>query len=252
MPFTQSHGQKIQFTVSGVGSPLVLHAGMFQDGAHWTHSGYLPTLLDAHMVITIDPLGLGASDAPREIDAYALQRRVDYVVAVLDEVGVDHADYWGYSLGAMTGYAVAVHAPERLNRLVAGAFDPVGGFRSAVDKAIEALGLPGDVDAYEIMKAGAYSDPYQAALIDAGDPAAFRANYDAFSRLPGFHVDLAACNIPTLMYAGTADPWHEPMRTFAERAGMRFLSIPDADHKGGWDRAADVLPSVMAFLAADD
>ena len=151
----------------------------------------------------------------------------------------------------MTGYAVAAYAPERLTRLVAGALDPISGFRSAVDQAIQALGLPADVDAYEIMKQGAYADPYQAALIDAGDLAAFRANYDAFSREPGLHAELAAAAMPTLMYAGTADPWHELMRTFADRTGAGFFSVPDADHKGGWDRSADVLAHVITFLAGD-
>jgi pimeloyl-ACP methyl ester carboxylesterase len=86
--------------------------------------------------------------------------------------------------------------------------------------------------------------------VDSGDPAAFRANYEAFSREPGLHAELAACGVPLLLYAGTADPWHEPMRAFAERAGTGFFSVSGADHKGCWDRSADVLPQVLAFLAA--
>ncbi|MEU4547330.1 hypothetical protein [Nonomuraea dietziae] len=106
-------------------------------------------------------------------------------------------------------------------------------------------------DAYEIVKQGACADPYQAALIGTGDLGAFRANYDAFSREPGLGAELAACGVPILMYAGTADPWHEPMRAFAERTGAGFFSLQDADHKGCWDRSADVLPHVLPFLAAN-
>ncbi|MBP2706219.1 hypothetical protein JOL79_20630 [Microbispora sp. RL4-1S] len=51
------------------------------------------------------------------------------------------------------------------------------------------------------------------------------------------------------MYAGTADPWHEPMQSFAADTGFGFFSVPDADHKGGWDRSTDVLPHVLPFLA---
>ncbi|MEV4250681.1 alpha/beta fold hydrolase [Streptosporangium canum] len=251
MPTARSNGFKISYEVSGDGPPVVLHPGMFQDGAHWAHSGYTPALTAAHTVIAIDPLGLGASDAPREIEAYSLQHRVDCVTAVLDDVGADRAAFWGYSLGAMTGYAVAAHAPERLTRLVAGAYDPINGFRSAVDQAIRELGLPADIDAYEIVKQGASADPYQAVLIDAGDLGAFRANYDAFSREPGLATELAACGVPILMYAGTAVPWHDPMRAFAERASAGFFSLPAADHKGGWDRSADVLPHILPFLAED-
>ncbi|MEU3457283.1 alpha/beta hydrolase [Micromonospora sp. NPDC006766] len=251
MPFARSNGFKVRFEVSGDGPPVLLHPGMFQDGAHWAHAGYTQALSDAHTVITVDPLGMGASDAPRDAAAYTLQRRVDVVTAVLDDVGVERAAFWGYSLGAMTGYAIAVYAPERLTRLVAGAFDPIGGFRSAVDQAIDALGLPADVDAYEIVKQGAYANPYQAALIDAGDLGAFRANYDAFSRQPGLHRELAASGVPMLLYAGTEDPWHQPMRQFAQRTGSGFFSIPGADHQRGWESAPEVLPHVRPFLETD-
>ncbi len=131
-----SNGFKIAYDVAGQGPPLVLHPGMFQVGSHWTKAGYTSTLTTRHTVIVIDPLGLGCSDGPQDPTAYALSRRAEYVTAVLDDVGVKKAAFWGYSLGALTGYAVAVHAPERLTRLVAGAFDPINGFRSAVDQML--------------------------------------------------------------------------------------------------------------------
>ncbi|MEV4111568.1 alpha/beta hydrolase [Nonomuraea sp. NPDC049695] len=251
MPIARSNGFTMSFEVSGDGPAVVLHPGMFQDGAHWAHSGYTSALTAAYTVIAVDPLGLGASDAPHHVAAYSLERRVDSVTAVLDEVGVDRAAFWGYSLGAMTGYAVAAHAPDRLTCLVAGGFDPIDGFRSAVGPTLRQLGLPADTDAYHLMKQGAAADPYQAALIEAGDPAAFRANYEAFSREPGLQRELADSGVPMLLYAGTTDPWHEPMRAFAERSGADFFSIPDADHKGCWDRSAEVLPRVVSFLAAE-
>ncbi|MEU5852888.1 alpha/beta fold hydrolase [Saccharopolyspora shandongensis] len=88
-------------------------------------------------------------------------------------------------------------------------------------------------------------------MIDAGDPMAFRANFDAFSRERGLDTALTTANVPMLMYCGAADPWHGPMQTVASRIGAGFFSIPDADHHGGWVRSADVLPHVRAFLAAD-
>lgn len=251
MPIARSYGFKVSYEVFGDGPPLVLHPGMFQIGAHWTRAGYSSRLAASHTVITVDPLGMGASDAPRDPTAYALARRADYVTAVLDAVGADKAAFWGYSLGALTGYAVAVHAPERLTRLVAGAFDPIDGFRSAVDPLLHHLGLPADTDPYPFMEQGATADPALAAVIDAGDPAAFRANFEAFHQEPGLHAGLADVGVPMLMYAGTADPWHDPMWTFAERTGTAFFSLPGADHQDGWSRSADVLPHVLPFLAGD-
>jgi pimeloyl-ACP methyl ester carboxylesterase len=251
MPIARSDGFKIAYEIFGDGPPLVLHPGMFQIGAHWTEAGYASTLVATHTVIIVDPLGLGASDAPQDPAAYALTRRADYITAVLDAVGADRAAFWGYSLGALTGYAVAVHAPDRLTRLIAGGFDPIDGFRSAVAPMLRHLGLPADTDPYPLMKQGATADPALAAVIDAGDPAALRANFEAFFHEPGVHAELADASVPMLMYAGTGDPWHDQMRTFAERTGTAFFSLPDADHVGGWSRSADVLPRVLPFLAGD-
>ncbi|WP_433345107.1 hypothetical protein ACQP25_23140 [Microtetraspora malaysiensis] len=111
-----------------------------------------------------------------------------------------------------------------LTRLVAGAFDPISGFRSAIGPTLRHLGLPADTDPYQLVKQGAAADPAQAAVIDAGDLGAFRANYEAFSHEPGPHAELAASGVTMLMYAGTADPWHDPMRTFAQRTGADFFS----------------------------
>ncbi|WP_188192923.1 alpha/beta fold hydrolase [Nonomuraea sp. SYSU D8015] len=177
MPIAHSNSFKISYEVVGDGPPVVLHPGMFQDAAHWAHSGYTRVLTSAYTVI-----------------------------------------------------AVAAHAPDRLTCLVTGGFDAVDGFRSAVGPTLRPLGLP------------VGTDPYQAALIEAGDPAAFRADHEAFSREPGLHAEPAASGVPVFLYAAGEDPWHEPMRAFAERTGSGLLSLPGADHKGGWDRSADVLP----------
>ncbi|MGP4019967.1 alpha/beta fold hydrolase [Saccharopolyspora sp. 5N708] len=249
MPIARSNGFKIAYEVVGDGPPLVLHPGMFQIGEHWSRAGYTSTLAATHTVIAVDPLGLGASDAPQDPAAYSLARRADYVTAVLDDFGADRAAFWGYSLGALTGYAVAVHAPERLTRLVAGGFDPINGFRSAVEAMLRQLGLPADTEPWPLMEQGARANSELAAVIDAVGPAALRANFEAFLHEPGVHVELEDTGVPMLMYAGTADPWHDPMRTFADRAGTSFFSLPDADHVGGWRSSADVLARVLPFLA---
>ncbi|MFI6866237.1 alpha/beta fold hydrolase [Nocardia sp. NPDC050406] len=249
VPFARTNGVKIAYEIAGTGPALLLHPGMFQDGRHWAHSGYTEALVGDFTVIAMDPLGLGASDAPTAEADYSLERRVASVTAVLDDVGVAQAAFWGYSLGAMTGYAVGALAPQRLSCLVAGGFDPIRGFRSAVEPTLAALGLPADTDAYPVMEQAAAAAPYQAAVIAAGNRAAFRANYSAFAREPGLSAGVAASGIPVLMYAGTADPWHEPMREFADHTpSATFFSIIDADHQGGWDRCGDVLPTVVEFL----
>ncbi|KAB8160196.1 alpha/beta fold hydrolase [Streptomyces sp. 3MP-14] len=249
MPTARSDGFGVHYEVSGEGPLLVLHPGMFQTGASWGDAGYTAALAADHTVVALDPLGLGASDAPHATAAYALERRVDAVTAVLDDLGADRATVWGYSMGALTALGMARHAPERCDRIVAGSWDPVNGFASGLEHALRQLELPADTDAFDLLRQGAAADPAQAAVIDAADGAALRANYEAFSRDRDLDAGLASTGVPMLMYCGTADPWHEPMRGVAARVGATFFSVPDADHLAGWVRSADVLPEVRRFLA---
>ncbi|MEU1787791.1 alpha/beta hydrolase [Streptomyces sparsogenes] len=240
MPIARGSGYKISYEVSGDGPPLVLHPGMFQTGASWRATGYTGALEAGHTVIAIDPLGLGASDAPHEAAAYALERRVACVTSVLDDVGVERAAFWGYSMGALTALGMAIHAPERCTRLVVGSWDPIEGFASGVAHALRHFGLPADTDAFPLLR--------QAAVIDAGDPHALRANFEAFSREGGLASRLGSVAVPMLMYCGTEDPWHDPLRETADRVGAGFFSVPRADHGAGWRHAGEVLPRVLPFL----
>lgn len=248
VPLAHRNGLHIAYEVIGHGPPLVLHPGMFQVGKRWSEAGYTAVLATTHAVIAVDPLGLGGSSAPVDPAEYSLAHRAESVTTVLDHLGFDQAAFWGYSLGALTGYAVALHAPERLTRLVAGAFDPISGFRSATDAMLREMDLPADTDPWPIMQQAARANPACAALIDAADPAALRANYEAFRDEPGVHEPLARTPVPLLMYAGTADPWHDPMRTFADRTGTPFVSLPDADHLQAWRNAARALTHTHPFL----
>lgn len=251
MPSTNSNGHKIHYELVGEGPPLVLHPGMYGTGSAWTAAGYTAALRDRHTLIALDPLGMGASDAPRDSASYTLRSRADYVTAVLDDLGIERAAFWGYSLGALTAFGLAIHAPHRCARLVAGAWDPAAGFQSAVVHALGNLGLPANTDVFALHQQAAAADPAQAAVIEAGDQAAFRANFAAFSQEPAPQSDLLGVEVPMLTYCGTADPWHAPMREFANRAGRGFFSVADADHAGGWVRSTEVLPHVLPFLAAE-
>ncbi|WP_158674604.1 alpha/beta fold hydrolase [Streptomyces hoynatensis] len=251
MPHARSNGHRIAYEVDGEGPLLLLHPGMFQTGAGWAAFGYTEILRKSHTVVAVDPLGLGASDAPGEPAAYALERRAESVLAVLDDLGADRAAVWGYSMGALTVLGLVRYAPERCERVVAGAWDPVEGFASAVRHELRLHRLPADTDPYGLLLQVAYADPGSAAVCEAASPAALRANYEAFSRDRGLDAALVASPLPTLLYCGTEDPWHEPMRETARRAGAEFLSLPGADHQAGWARSGEVLAGVLPFLAAD-
>jgi pimeloyl-ACP methyl ester carboxylesterase len=69
-------------------------------------------------VITLDLLGHGASERPRDMWRYSMRFFGDQVVALMDHLRVEEAVVMGTSLGANTALNVALTAPQRLRAMV--------------------------------------------------------------------------------------------------------------------------------------
>jgi pimeloyl-ACP methyl ester carboxylesterase len=69
-------------------------------------------------VITVDLLGHGASDRPRDMWRYSMAAFAKQTVALMDHLELDEAVVMGTSLGANTALEVASLAPERLKGMV--------------------------------------------------------------------------------------------------------------------------------------
>ncbi|HEV3284102.1 MAG TPA: alpha/beta fold hydrolase [Solirubrobacteraceae bacterium] len=69
-------------------------------------------------VITIDLLGHGKSDRPRDMWRYSMGFYAEQVLALMDHLEIDEAVVMGTSLGANAALEVAARKPERLKALV--------------------------------------------------------------------------------------------------------------------------------------
>jgi pimeloyl-ACP methyl ester carboxylesterase len=69
-------------------------------------------------VITIDLLGHGESDRPRDMWRYSMAAFAEQVIALMDHLQIEQAVVMGTSLGANTALEVASLAPERLRGMV--------------------------------------------------------------------------------------------------------------------------------------
>ena len=69
-------------------------------------------------VITLDLLGHGASDRPRDMWRYSMPLFGEQAVALLDHLEIDEAVVGGTSLGANVTLEAAVHAPDKMRGLV--------------------------------------------------------------------------------------------------------------------------------------
>jgi pimeloyl-ACP methyl ester carboxylesterase len=116
-------GLRIHYRVVGAGAPLVLQHGLSDSIESWHEYGYVDGLERDRTLILIDARGHGQSDKPHDPDAYARTELVADVVAVLDDLGIERAAFYGHSMGGHIGFDVARYAPNRLSALVVSGAD---------------------------------------------------------------------------------------------------------------------------------
>jgi pimeloyl-ACP methyl ester carboxylesterase len=97
--------------------PLILvHGLLLSQQMHWPLAEDLAAL--GNRVITIDLLGHGESDRPRDMWRYSMSFFGDQVVALMDHLQIEQAVVMGTSLGANTALEIAARDPERLRAMV--------------------------------------------------------------------------------------------------------------------------------------
>ncbi len=97
------------------GPPLVaLHGGIVT--FEGSFADVLPWLAEGRWVIGVELQGHGHT--PDTGRAMSIDRFADDVAELLDHLGIERADLWGFSLGALTATGVAVRHPSKVRRLV--------------------------------------------------------------------------------------------------------------------------------------
>ena len=71
-------------------------------------------------VLALDQRGHGDSQKLYEPNAYDRERLAADVLSLMDFVGVDRADLFGYSMGARTALETAIAQPDRISNLILG------------------------------------------------------------------------------------------------------------------------------------
>ena len=111
-------GQRLSYTVYGEGvRTVVLLPGLLLSQ---TLQAPLARSLASrgNRVITLDPLGHGASSRPRDQWRYSISAFADQTLALLDHLELDRAVVGGTSLGANISLELASRTPERLAGMV--------------------------------------------------------------------------------------------------------------------------------------
>ena len=148
MPYARNalDGRRVYFEDDGGDrAAVVLHGGIIDSVDLVRESNIAQALrklsTEEFRLIYVDHRGVGRSDKPHEVQAYAMALRVADAVAVADELGIERAHFIGNSWGGRLCFGIGEHAPERVLSLVIGgqqpyAIDPEGPLAHAVTEAL--------------------------------------------------------------------------------------------------------------------
>jgi len=98
--------------------PLVMLHGGGPGASAWSNFGRaLPHFAASFRTLLVDQPGFGGSDKPPVVGNY-YRHSADYVVQLLDELGIERIHLLGNSLGGGTAMRLALTYPDRVGRLI--------------------------------------------------------------------------------------------------------------------------------------
>ena len=236
--FATVDGRRIHYVVDGDGPPVVLvHGWGSSFEGNWVRSGWTRALLGRRRVVGLDVRGHGRSDKPRDGAVYGYADMAGDVLGVLDALGIERADFVGYSMGAFMGAWLLGHAPQRFGRFVLGGIGAETPQSAAlaprIAEALRAADAETITDAYgRALRAftdaeGATSATHRDALAASalrmwpeGDPVALLGDATG------------AIRNPVLVVVGGDDhPYIDTVGPFlAAVPAARLLRVPHRDH----------------------
>lgn len=252
MPSVTHAGVRWHYRTEGAGPAVLLVHGHTNSSDGWYEGGFVDGLKHAYRLVLPDLPGHGQSAKPHGVEHYSRDRLVGGLLAVLDDAGVDRSVYWGYSMGAMLGFGMALTAPERFAGWVLGGMHPYGDPTGRPNARVAPLrqGMKAYLVWIESTGQAAISPERRARMLaaDAEALADAAAATDGYRHQP---EALACLTAPTLFYCGEADSLYDGARRAAgEVPDARWVSLPGLNHGQASARGDLVLPHVLPFLAA--
>ncbi|WP_193334719.1 alpha/beta fold hydrolase [Devosia beringensis] len=190
------NGMEIYYEVSGEGDPLIVLHGAYMNIP--SMGAIIPRLAETHKVYAIEFQGHGrTTDIDRPITYPHL---ADDVAALMDAVGLEKADVFGYSMGSAAGLQLAIRHPEKVDKLVAASVSyDVSGFQPAFAAMIPSM-TP------EMFVGTPMEDDYRKLAVNKDGFRALVEKLIALEHEPlAWGAKVAALETPVLIITGDAD-----------------------------------------------
>jgi pimeloyl-ACP methyl ester carboxylesterase len=241
------NGLQMYYEVHGTGRPLVLlHGGLMT--IDLSFGDLWPDLAASRQVIATELQGHGrTADIDRDMDLPSL---AGDVAGLLDHLGIEQADVFGFSLGGGVALQLALDYPDRVGRIILASISYASdGFHPEIsDPAQHATStrMPTADDFRQMREAYARLAP------DPGHFDAFAAKTSqAAGNLKGWTAgELADLRAPTLLVFGDHDfiRLEHAVQMHGLIPGAQLAVLPGATHMGVLRRTDLILPLVRDFL----
>lgn len=113
---TMINGVRYNVEQCGDGFPLVLLHGF--TGAASTWKPFCPIWGQHSTLLMVDLIGHGETESPGDMARYDIKKAAMDLKELLDQLGIEKADFLGYSMGGRTAITFASLFPERVRKLV--------------------------------------------------------------------------------------------------------------------------------------
>ncbi|WP_404198661.1 bifunctional 3-oxoadipate enol-lactonase/4-carboxymuconolactone decarboxylase PcaDC [Streptomyces tauricus] len=235
--------------------PLLLGPSLGTSLALWDKVA--PELSVTHRVVRWDLPGHGGSPAALIGPGATVGDLAALVLALADSLGIDRFSYAGVSLGGAVGLHLAVHHPERVEKLAvicsSAHFNGAKPWeeRAALVRAEGLAGLAEGADSRWFTPG--FTVPELVEDHRTADPDGYAACCDALAAFD-IRERLPRIGAATLLVAGREDPATPPahLREIADAVpGAALVEIPGASHLAPAQRPEAVLTALRAHFGGD-
>ncbi len=241
--YASVNGLKMYYEIHGTGRPLVLLHGAFGVAT------VFPTLAKDRQVIAVELQGHGhTADIDRPL---TFEQMADDTAALLEQLKIEQADFFGYSMGGNVALAVAIRHPKLVRKLVVNGSNS-GPTEQAYDPQSfqQFQSMPPDF-APGILKA-----PYDKVAPDPKQWPTLVAKIKQMGlEFPGFPPeDMQAIKAQVMVTLGDRDVVRveHAVEMFRLIPNAQLAVYPGGDHFLIWQSPDKMLPAIAAFLDAPD
>lgn len=258
MSATETQGVRLHYELSGTedGSVLVFANSLGSSLRMWDKVRV--AVERRYRVLRYDYRGHGKSSAPPR--PYTIEQLGDDLLALLDHLEIDRVHLCGLSLGGLVATWMGIHAPRRVDRIIAANTSARIGTRQGWEQRmamVKRLGMDGLASlTLERWFTTSYRERHPEEMesvrqmISATSVEGYVGCCEVL-RDTDLRGDTAAIEAPCLVISGTHDPATPPVDGLALHSALRHSSYVelDASHLSAWEQPEGFAEAVLRFLA---